>query len=122
MPDFRFLFTAQDYERSVAFYTGTLGLAVVEAWDDDGGRGTIVAAADGPVEMFGHDGPGEPPRVSGASIAWEVGDVDVEIARLQAAGVTVLDGPVDQSWGHRNATIADPDGLRITLFTVTSPG
>ncbi len=121
MPEFRFLFTAQDYERTVAFYTDTLGLPVVTSWDDHG-RGTIVAAADGEIEIFGHEGDGTPSRVSGAAIAWEVADVDAEIARLRRAGVTVVSEPADQPWGHRNASIEDPDGLRITLFTVTEPG
>ena len=120
MPQFRFIFTAQDYERSVAFYRDTLGLAVVTSWDN-GGRGTILQAAGGQVEIFGHDGPGEPARVSGARIGWEVADVDAEVARLRSIGVPILDGVADRPWGHRNAAIADPDGLHITLFTVTGP-
>lgn len=120
MPEFRFLFTAQDYERTVAFYTEALGLPVVASWDDHG-RGTIVAAADGEIEIFGHDGPGEPPRVNGAAIAWEVDDVDVEIDRLRSSGVAVVKDPADRPWGHRSAVIEDPDGLRITLFTVAVP-
>jgi catechol 2,3-dioxygenase-like lactoylglutathione lyase family enzyme len=118
MPEFRFLFTAQDYQRSVDFYTEALGLPVVASWDDHG-RGTIVAAADGEIEIFGHDGPGAPPRVTGAAIAWQVADVDAEIVRLRRAGAAILEEPTDRSWGHRNAVISDPDGLRITLFTVT---
>ena len=121
MADFRFIFTAQDYQRTIDFYTSTLGLSPVESWDDDGGRGTIFAAADGQIEIFAADVSIEPPRVSGAAIAWEVGDVDSEIARLRASGVVVLDGPTDRPWGHRNAAFEDPDGLRITLFTVTTP-
>jgi lactoylglutathione lyase len=121
MAEFRFLFTAQDYERSVAFYTQMLELPVVTSWDDGGG-GTIVAAADGEIEIFGHAGPGMPVPVTGAALAWEVDDVDAEIDRLRGRGVNVLEDPADRPWGHRNATIIDPDGLRITLFTVTGGG
>ena len=117
MPDFRFVFTAQDYERTVAFYRDQLGLPVVSSWDDHG-RGTILAAGDGQIEIFGHDGDGSPPRVHGARIAWEVADVDAEIDRLRSRGVPVVSEPADQSWGHRNAGIEDPDGLPITLYTV----
>jgi catechol 2,3-dioxygenase-like lactoylglutathione lyase family enzyme len=121
MPEFRFIFTAQNYEQTVAFYTGQLGLPVVTSWGDDG-RGIIVSAADGEIEVFAHVGPGPAPRVTGAAIAWEVADIDADFERLEAAGVTILEDPTDRPWGHRSAVIEDPDGLRITLFTVTSSG
>lgn len=119
MPAFRFIFTAQNYERSVTFYTKKLGLPVVTSWDEHG-RGTIVAAAEGQIEIFA---PGDKvaPRVSGAAIAWEVDEIDTRIDALRSAGVKVLEGPTDRPWGHRNATIEDPDGLRITLFSVLDP-
>lgn len=114
---FRFLFSAQDYRASVAFYTETLGLPVVDSWDDEHEAGTIVQAfGDGQVEMFRHEGAGTPPRVSGAAIAWQIDGVDAEIERLRSAGVPVITEPADQPWGHRNATIEDPNGIRITLF------
>jgi len=119
MPAFRFLFTAQDYQRTVDFYTKTLGLRVVESWDDHG-RGTIVAAADGQIEIFGDTGAGAP-RVSGAALVWEVADVDAEIDRLRIIGVEIVDPPSDRPWGLRTASFDDPDGLRITLFTVLEP-
>lgn len=116
MAQFRFLFTAQDYDETVRFYTETLRLPVVHAWDDHG-RGTIVAAAGtGQIEIFDGD-PAAP--VSGVALAWEIGDVDAEHERLSAAGVRFVAGPADQPWGHRNATLEAPEGLLITLFTVT---
>lgn len=116
---FRFLFSAQDYPATVTFYTQTLGLPVVESWEDDNEAGTIVQAfGDGQVEMFRHQGAGAAPRVSGAAIAWQIEGVDAEIERLRSAGVPVITEPADQPWGHRNATIEDPNGIRITLFQV----
>jgi catechol 2,3-dioxygenase-like lactoylglutathione lyase family enzyme len=119
MPAFRFLFTAQDYERAVAFYAKTLALPVVESWDGDS-RGTIVAAAGGQIEILDGASPGAP-RVGGAAIAWEVADLDAEIDRLRIAGVKIFDPPTDRPWGLRTASIEDPDGLRVTLFTFLDP-
>jgi catechol 2,3-dioxygenase-like lactoylglutathione lyase family enzyme len=39
-----------------------------------------------------------------------VQDVDAVCADLERRGVTLLTGPVDQPWGMRTATFADPDG------------
>lgn len=44
-------------------------------------------------------------------------DVDAAVARLRAAGVTVVDEPRDQPWGERMARVLDPDGNRVTLFS-----
>jgi catechol 2,3-dioxygenase-like lactoylglutathione lyase family enzyme len=39
-----------------------------------------------------------------------VDDVDAVCSALEARGVTLLSGPVDQEWGMRTATFADPAG------------
>jgi catechol 2,3-dioxygenase-like lactoylglutathione lyase family enzyme len=39
-----------------------------------------------------------------------VDDVDAVCSALEARGVTLLSGPVDQHWGMRTATFADPAG------------
>lgn len=122
MGQFRFVFTAQDFDRSTAFYRDTLGLAVTASWNEHG-RGIIfLATGTGQIEIFEHVDAGSAPAPTGMKLAWEVDDVDTEFARLAAAGVSILDPPTDRPWGHRNVTIADPDGIAITLFTVTIPG
>ncbi|MCE9623631.1 MAG: VOC family protein [Actinomycetia bacterium] len=39
-----------------------------------------------------------------------VPDVDASVERLVAAGIGVLNGPVDRPWGVRTAAFADPFG------------
>ncbi len=39
-----------------------------------------------------------------------VADVDAVCERLQAKGITLLNGPVDRPWGRRTAAFADPSG------------
>jgi catechol 2,3-dioxygenase-like lactoylglutathione lyase family enzyme len=122
MGQFRFVFTAQDFDRATAFYRDTLGLAVSASWDEHG-RGIIfVATGTGQIEIFEYVDAGSAPVPTGMKLAWEVDDVDAEFARLSAAGVPILEAPTDRPWGHRNITIADPDGIVVTLFTVTVPG
>ncbi len=116
MGQFRFLFTARDYDATVGFYTDTLGLRVVHQWDDHG-RGTIVAASgSGQIEIFAGDGDVTP--LAGAALAWEVDDVDSTYVALRAEGVEFLGEPQDRPWGHRNVTLQAPEHLLITLFTV----
>ncbi len=40
----------------------------------------------------------------------EVEDVDAQVATLAAAGIPVLNGPMDRPWGVRTAAFADPAG------------
>jgi lactoylglutathione lyase len=44
-------------------------------------------------------------------------DCDTAVAKLRAAGVPVIEEPVEQPWGERMATVADPDGNRVIIAT-----
>ena len=100
MAEFRVLFTAGDYRATVAFLTDVMGLDVLRSWDD-GAPGTILLAADGQIEVFAPrpDGPVEP--VTGARLAWEIGDAHAEHDRLLAAGAEILQPPQRQPWGSQ---------------------
>ena len=50
MPEFRVVFTAEDYDTTVPFFTDVMGLEVLRSWDDHG-RGTILLAADGQIVL-----------------------------------------------------------------------
>lgn len=39
-----------------------------------------------------------------------VADVDAAAAQVQAAGIVLLNGPMDRPWGIRTASVQDPDG------------
>jgi uncharacterized glyoxalase superfamily protein PhnB len=47
-----------------------------------------------------------------------VRDVEAERRRLLAAGVSVVRGPQQESWGLVEMWIEDPDGVRIVLVEV----
>jgi glyoxylase I family protein len=111
-----------DYERSRAFYRDILGLPVIrevyraerESWKCD------LDAGNAQIELFSFPAP--PPRPSRPEaqglrhLAFNVDDLDAEVARLAAAGVTCEPVRVDEYTGQRFTFFADPDGLPLELY------
>jgi catechol 2,3-dioxygenase-like lactoylglutathione lyase family enzyme len=107
----RVLYRPVDYGRSVAFYRDVLGLHVCREW----ATGTVFFLGGGLLEVSRSAGPVTDDKLS----LWlQVRDVDAEFARLQAAGVEVVEAPVDEPWGLREARIRDPDGLMLVLVEI----
>ncbi|SEJ46593.1 VOC family protein [Demequina mangrovi] len=112
---------ARDPDRALAFYTGVLGLRFVR---DDGfalvceSGGTmvrIVTPADFVPQPF-------------TLLGWEVADLDAEIARLIAAGVTFEDFGLTEdgiAWtapnGDRVAWFRDTEGNLVSLSAHAEP-
>jgi catechol 2,3-dioxygenase-like lactoylglutathione lyase family enzyme len=107
----RVLYRPIEYERSVAFYRDVVGLHIYREW----GTGTVFILGGGLLELSRSAGPVNDDKIS----LWlQVRAVDAEFARLQAAGVTVVEAPVDQPWGLREARLRDPDGLMLVLVEI----
>jgi catechol 2,3-dioxygenase-like lactoylglutathione lyase family enzyme len=107
----RVLYRPVDYGRSVAFYRDVLGLHVLREW----GTGTVFFLGGGLLELSRSAGPVTDDKIS----LWlQVRDVDAEFARLEAAGVTVAEAPIDEPWGLREARLRDPDGLLLVLVEI----
>ena len=114
-----------DSERALAFYRDTLGLPVVEAWDEPAGRGAILDAGRATLELLSTD---QARRIDAVEVgrdvagrvrvALEVDDSAAMGERLAEAGAERLGGPVETPWRHRNVRLVAPDGLQLTLFTV----
>lgn len=115
--EFRVAFTAADYETTVAFFRDVMALEVVRVFEV-GGRGTILAAADGQIEVFAEDAGRGAPGVTGVALAWQVEDAVAAHRRLVARGAEVLGEPEMQPWGHRNFAVRGPDGWIITLYEI----
>lgn len=45
-------------------------------------------------------------------------DADAMASRLTDAGATPVADAVTTPWGDRNARVAAPDGMQLTLFTL----
>ena len=82
----------------------------------DAGRATLELFDEAQAAMVDDLEVGE--RVSGTvRLALRVPDADGAAASLVAAGATAVAPAVDTPWGDRNARVAAPDGMQLTLFT-----
>jgi glyoxylase I family protein len=114
---------ASDYERSKAFYTGVLGLAVIaeiyrenrQSWKLD-----LALPGGGQIELFSFPDP--PPRVDAPEacglrhLAFAVANVAVAVGELAAKGVECEPVRVDSQTGKHFTFFADPDGLPLELY------
>ena len=113
-------------DASRAFYAEILGLAVVEQWEEEEGRGLIVSAGDGAsgalievYEMSPADRRFDPrfrELVSSDKIDLQLhtSALDDWVARLR--GRWPFQGPQDLPWGQRWIKLRDPDGLLIAIY------
>jgi predicted enzyme related to lactoylglutathione lyase len=111
----RILLRASDLDRSRRFYRDMLGLAIYREFGPPDDPGVVFFPGPGLLEVSGHTvGP------AGQSVMiWiQVRDVHAEHARLAAAGVPIIRGPVTEPWGLIEMWIQDPDGIQIVLVEV----
>jgi catechol 2,3-dioxygenase-like lactoylglutathione lyase family enzyme len=112
----RVLVRPSDFDAAARWYRDILGLRVYREYGR-GGRvtGVVFFLGGGYLELVSGS---SPVTADGAALWLQVPDVDAEHARLAAAGVEVLQVPVDEPWGLRECWVADPDGVRIALVEV----
>lgn len=111
-----------DYDRSRGFYSELLGFPIIrevfreerQSWKCD------LDAGNAQIELFSFPAP--PPRPSRPEacglrhLAFAVDDLDGEVARLEAAGVSCEAVRVDPYTERRFTFFADPDGLPLELY------
>jgi catechol 2,3-dioxygenase-like lactoylglutathione lyase family enzyme len=100
---------ARDVERSAGFYV-RLGLTQIVANYPHYAR---LLAPDGDTTLSLHQ---TGTVQTGASIHFEVEDVDQTVQQLKQAGFDFVCDPVDQPYLWREAILLDPDGHRIFIF------
>jgi catechol 2,3-dioxygenase-like lactoylglutathione lyase family enzyme len=113
---FRLMFTAKEYGKSVEFYRDGLGLQLDHDWDEGpGDKGSVFKAGGGMVEVFAPapEATYDPPR--SVSMLIQVDDVDEWLRLASERGLTVAEGPVTQPYGQRTLRLRDPDGITVTL-------
>lgn len=113
---------AKDLDRSLAFYR-LLGLAVPAAdgphveVDLPGGSKLTFDTEETIAEL--HAGWTPPTQSGRVVIGFELNSpesVDGLYEKLTAAGYSGVLEPFDAFWGHRYATVADPDGTSVDLY------
>lgn len=114
---------ASDYERSKAFYTEVLGLAVIaEIYREQRQSWKLDLALPGgrQIELFSFPDP--PPRTNAPEacglrhLAFAVADVAAAVGELAAKGVPCEPVRVDPQTGKHFTFFADPDGLPLELY------
>ena len=109
-----------DIDETIAFYTGVLGLQVVERKTSPRGSHLAFLAApnsDELIELCSFP-PSGPVTVQEdlVHLAFEVENLDETIRALSAKGIRVTDGPTTTSSGSRFIFIGAPDGYEIELI------
>jgi predicted enzyme related to lactoylglutathione lyase len=101
-----------DVEAAAAFYGGLFGWTFEDVMPP-GAPGRYLIAKLGGLDVAGI-GRG------GAGTAWNtyvsVDDADAAVARLSAAGASVLSVPEDAGEGGRSAVLADPEGAAFRIW------
>jgi predicted enzyme related to lactoylglutathione lyase len=109
------LLCPKDFERSLQFYSESLGLHVYREWGSGATRGVVFFLGGGFLELSGSSRTGTSESVG----LWlQVPDVETVGRELQEAGVDIFELPTDKPWGLREMQIRDPDGLRIVIVEV----
>lgn len=107
------MFPVTDTPRARAFYEGTLGLTI-GSHASSGTWTEYDLPGGGCLALFNHPDPNHRPTFGGASIAFEVADLDMLNVQLKQAGIPyaaeMVHSPV-----CRMSIIADPDGNSIIL-------
>jgi len=127
--ELRITLTVDDFDAAVRLYRDALGLPEVADWSSDQGRVLLLDAGRATLELFDEaqaamvDDLEVGRRVSGkVRFALQVPDADAAAASLVDAGATAVADAVLTPWGDRNARVAAPDGMQLTLFTLGEPG
>ena len=117
--EFRFIFRAQDYEASVAFYRDGLELPIVGSWDrGPAERGTLFQAASGIIEVLALAPGAEYVPPQGMELSYEVDDVDGWYRWVREKGLSIRGELADKPWGHRSFSLTDPDGIKVILYSI----
>lgn len=112
-----------DYQRSLAFYTQVLGLEVLGEHyraERDSYKTDLALHGEFVIELFSFPNP--PKRISHPEaaglrhLAFEVDDIDVNLAELDRLHVEHETPRVDPFTGKRFVFFADPDGLPIEFY------
>lgn len=123
--EFRITLTVEDFDAAVRLYRDGLGLPQLADWSSDEGRVLLLDAGRATLELFDEaqaamvDDLEVGARVSGTvRFALRVPDADEAAATLVGAGATAVAQAIETPWGDRNARVASPDGMQLTLFAL----
>jgi predicted enzyme related to lactoylglutathione lyase len=101
------VYPVTDIARSRAFYEGALGLVPAETFGDAWIEYSAGSATFAITNNFGFTGPS-------TCVAFEVDNLETQVASLKAAGVAI-DGGINDFPTCRMVLVNDPDGSTVCL-------
>jgi len=114
-------FTANDAEASVKWYCDVLGFQVKERWEHEGKfLGAEIVSGNVSMNIGQDDWKMGRDRVKGQGTRTYITtgpDIDAYAAAIKARG-GVLAEDLQDGWGMRAFSISDPDGFKITFYTM----
>ena len=108
----RVLLHPKDFERSLRFYSESLGLHIYREWGSGSNRGVVFFLGGGFLELSGSS---HTTANENVGLWLQVRDVDAVGDALKETREDVIELPTDKPWGLREMQIRDPDGLRIVI-------
>lgn len=110
------ILSTRDVSRSLGFYRDLLEASVTYRFPAEGEPAYVGMELGSSHLGIGHD-PAATDGPGGQRITiWAYAeDCDEAVDRLRAAGVRILEEPVDQPWGERVARVHDPDGNEVII-------
>jgi predicted enzyme related to lactoylglutathione lyase len=111
----RVLLHPNDFERSLRFYSESLGLHIYREWGSGSNRGVVFFLGGGFLELSGSS---HTTANENVGLWLQVRDVDAVGDALKETREDVIEFPTDKPWGLREMQIRDPDGLRIVIVEV----
>lgn len=117
--------TVTDLQKSIDFYTKTLGFFLGERWEEGGVlKGVVLKAGACQLGLSQDDWSKGRDRVKGVGVRiWceTVQDINALAERIKRAGGVLTDGPTDNpAWKMQSLAIDDVDGYHLTIFRKTS--
>jgi uncharacterized glyoxalase superfamily protein PhnB len=111
--------TANDFQKSLAWYQNVLGFSVQMPYVRDGVTfGASIVCGETRISLNQDDGKKGVNRVKGQGCHFYLNtqqNVDAVAAYAKAAGAEISEGPSDKPWGVRSFSTVDPDGFLITV-------
>ena len=111
----RVLLHPNDFERSMRFYSESLGLHIYREWGSGSNRGVVFFLGGGFLELSGSS---HTTANENVGLWLQVRDVAAVGDALKETREEVIELPTDKPWGLREMQIRDPDGLRIVIVEV----
>lgn len=110
----RIVLRPTDFERSLAFYRDSLGLAVAREYPG----GTVFFAGQSLIEVAGHNRPDGATGEFPGALWLQVRDVYAVQEELRRRRVRIARHAREEPWGLHEMHIKDPDGTTVIVVQV----